>query len=159
MLCSNSKQFEISDILLRAHGEVWGCGCVCGVCAGGMCGRTHTRACCTSPRHPSSLNLYHLEGYYSLWPGEGHEVNPTRVLINKMLFNCSSHWSEQIYRVYMSFRGGRKAQIHSHQGGSNTKCSEGPVGCLSRVANVYLPGGASLTVRETETPFEKGLCG
>lgn len=35
-------------------------------------------------------------------------VNPTIVLNDKMACNCSSHWSEQIYRAYISFEGEEK---------------------------------------------------
>lgn len=64
-------------------------------------------------------------------------------------------------RAYISFKREGKYSCTLCTGGNNTQSiGEGPAGHLSRVANVYLPGGApqTLTVGETETPFERGLC-
>lgn len=88
-------------------------------------------------------------------------VNPARVLNDKMACNHSSHWLKQVTGHLLASRGKEKYSHTLCRGGNNTQSvGEGPAGHLSRVANVYLPGGVphTLTVGETETLFERGLC-
>lgn len=87
-------------------------------------------------------------------------VNPAKVLNDKMACSHSSHWLKRVTGHLLASRR-RRSTAALCRGGNNTQSvGEGPAGRLSRVANVYLPGGVphTLTVGETETLFERGLC-
>lgn len=85
-------------------------------------------------------------------------ANPTRVLSDTMACNHSSHGAAQTTGPVLASRGKKNTGAFPAQEAAIPSFAQGPAGHLSRVATVSHPGGASLTVRETETPCERGLC-
>lgn len=87
-------------------------------------------------------------------------VNSARVLNDKTACNHSSHWLKRVTGHLLASRGRRNTAALCRGGNNTQSVGQGPAGRFSRVANVYLPGGVprTLTVGETETLFERGLC-